>query len=425
MLQSYYSINMKKYTTPILPLLIAGLCLPAAAQTFKKALSTLPEAAQKATSQAGRAAAKRFYFPSYSAELNRELQASLAATAARANALNMSSITNIPPLPEMDYPIFAANMAEKDFLAIDRAERQFYQAEYKQAKEVLNNIKYLASYPSEPSAHDIAELSSQLGFIQNNFLRELVQNALADKDLNVLMLELAEYYTLDMTFEEAAFDYTLRHPHKRTLELRRLMLNPFIADQFKHPITELLSHPKIHPLEQEVFKQALTNLHQEYLRIVQESNKAPGVKTHLAYYDQIIDEIESFVARTGRLPKWNTNNPAEKDLFNRIEYLLSTGPEYSFSNLLTYYQEQLNMTLAIYATTHRSRQETLEAFDSFVKETGLLYPRVMADGVKLVEGEEALFDDLMYWRMKDESSVVSQIQDIQLKHSMPEDLIYK
>ena len=83
------------------------------------------------------------------------------------------------------------------------------------------------------------------------------------------------------------------------------------------------------------------------------------------------------------------------------------------------------MTLAKYATPHRSRQETLEAFDSFVKETGLLYPRVMADGVKLVEGEEALFDDLMYWRMKDEASVVSQIQDIQLKHSMPEDLIYK
>ncbi len=396
----------------VLPILVSGLCVPATAQ-IKKALTALGKET-KNMQTVGKMNLKRFRFPSNAAQLNQTLQQSLAAATQRATLQTPA----LPPLPQHPYMVFAQSAAEKEFLAINNQEHQFYGPEYTAANGLLRQAHYFEMLPGKLTAQDRATLQDGLTFIQNNFLHELLENTLADGNLTQFQLELADYYTLSKPFVEAAFSYTVRHPHKRTLHLRRLMVNPFIDAKFKQPVTYFLAAPKIHPLEYETFKEALANLYQEYKRIEQQSLQAPGIQAQQAFYDNLIDRVETFVAVEGRLPKWNTRSSAEKELYNQVDFALNNAPDFSIPALVAS-KNQLHMVMAKYASKPRSRQETLQAFAEFVKTTGLLYPRALTESNTVLEGEESLFDDLMYWRMVDENAVARKIKDIQWFYSSP------
>ncbi len=419
LLFSYYSIGMKitKHVL-ILPLLLAGLCMPATAQ-IKKALTFLGKEL-KNTHTAPQKGPKRFYFPEYAPQLNVELQRSLAATQQAAVAP-----TTLPPLPS--HPLALANMnaTEKEFLSIMHQEAAFYLPETAQATQLLEQAR-MTLLGERISPNDIEILKGGLYFVENNYLRELLQNTLADNDIEQFIVELSDYYTLDKTFEEAAFNYTLRHPHKRTLQLRRFMLNPFIDPRFKDPITSMLAAPKIHPLEEEVFKQALANLHQEYQRLQTGAADAPGIQQQVAYYDQLIDKVETFANSPlgGRAPKWNTRNPSEKELYNEVDQALYNISDYALP-VLKSKKEELKLVMAKYSLKQRSRQETLYAYENFVKTTGLMYPRALTDSRTVLEGEEQLYDDLMYWRIRDEASMGTKIREIQYKYTTPTDPFYR
>ena len=400
----------------ILPLLLAGLCMPATAQV-KNALKTLGKEL-KSTHTAPKTGPKRFYFPKYAPRLNVELQRNLATAQQTAVAA-----TALPPLPANPLAIGSLNMPEKEFLSIMQREAEFYFPETAQATRLLGQAQLLTE---EITPSDIAALKDGLYFVENEYLRELLENTLADRNIAQFMLELSDYYTLDKSFEEAAFNYTVRNPHKRTLQLRRFMLNPFIDPKFKEPITAMLASPQIHPLEYEAFKQALADLYQEYLRLRNGAADAAGIQQQLAYYDQLIDKVEAFVnsPKGGHSPKWNTRNPEERTLYNEVDQALHNIPDFALP-VLKNKKEELIMIMEKYAPRSRSRQETLTEFEKFVKTTGLMYPRTVTDSRSVLEEEEQLYDDLMYWRLQDEVSVGNQIRDIQSRYSEPEDLFYK
>ena len=401
----------------ILPLLLAGLCVPASAQ-IKGALKTLGKE-MKNTRLSPKQGPKRFYFPKHASQLNVELQRSLAATQQAA------SVATLPPLPTTPIAIGDMNAAEKNFLSIMNKEKSFYFPETAQATLLLEQAQFtLASEKVLPA--DIEALKEGLFFVENGYLRELLENTLADRNIEQFMVELSDYYTLGKSFEEAAFNYTVRNPHKRTLQLRRFMLNPFIDPKFKEPITAMLAAPKIHPLEYEMFKQALSNIYQEYQRLQTGASDAVGIQQQIAYYDQLIDKVEAFVNHPtgGRAPKWNTRNPKEQELYNEVDQALHNIHDFDLP-LLKNKKEELKLVMAKYTPKHRSRQETLFAYENFVKTTGLMYPRTVMDNRNVLEEEENLYDDLMYWRLRDETSVANQIREIQNRYTEPSDLFYQ
>lgn len=364
-------------------------------------------------------APKRFYFPQYAPQLNRELQQSLALTVQRATLESK----DLPPLPQQPYKIFALNLPEQKFLSLDAKEQAFYAPETDQATQLLQQFQYDIAFNGNVSDAALASLQNGLFFVQNDFLRNLLENALAAKDFDQFALELSDYYTLDKSFEDAAFSYTVRHPHKRTLQLRRFMLNPFINEELKKPITNFLAAREIQPAQYEAFKTALTNLHQAYSQLQTQALSAPGIQAQQEYYANLIDRVEAFVTQNGRLPKWNTRSQQEREFCNEIGNALSNDT--LSIPVLEASQNGLKMILAKYATKHRSRQETLAAFEAFVKTTGLMYPRPVTESNTVLKEEELLYDDLMYWRTLSEASVGDQIRMIRFRYSEPSDEFYR
>ena len=75
--------------------------------------------------------------------------------------------------------------------------------------------------------------------------------------------------------------------------------------------------------------------------------------------------------------------------------------------------------------TYLSKQETLQLFEKFVQVTGRPYPRSMQEKGNIPWDEERLFDNLMYWRTQDEPGVNKAIHNIQVRHALPDNPIYK
>lgn len=295
---------------------------------------------------------------------------------------------------------------EKEVLLANLEEQAFYAPEIAKALELHSYLLSLHKLDDEEEAV-IAEMI--LKNVKNHSLQTYLFRSLADKDLYMLDLDLMEYFSLDeeKSVELSAFNYTLRHPHQQILMMRRLLNNPLVDEEVKKPLREFLNKSKIKPQEFPAFQTAIFNVYQQYQNRLAAATESDIIQIQADYYAKLTDRLGDFIAtHDGRRPKWNTADPKEMLLFDEIEWMQSHQDINAFEPLLSY-QNALNIVWDNAAPTYLTRQETLELYDAFVKETGRFYPRSLRDklkpGEKRFEREEELSDNLSYWRVEDSS----------------------
>ena len=368
---------------------------------------------------------KRFVFPKQVltaqgmhtlGQLNTALQHNIARA-----QLQAPQAASIPSLPM--FAVLSQGIPEKTFLELSTREHLFYQQENTQAYSLLSQIKMLRSFYIQQIDADrnlINDIVTNITRIKNNFLRNMALSLWEDGDLESLQIELSQYYSLGMPFEEAAFNYTLRHPYKRNLQTMRLLHNPFISQEFKEPVLVFVNQSLISVADKEAFKQALQNLQAEYERIQQNAASTPAIKAQVNYYKQTLDDLRRFIQTNPehRRPKWNTRNTAEQELHNRIEYLISVEKQYNYEPFAAYHQ-QLHALWDQHTPHYWSKQQTLQAFENFLQNApkGLTYPRSLQDKGNISLEEELLFDNLVYWRTQGETDMNKAIREIQLRYS--------
>lgn len=432
---------MKKTITILLSsLLIISVAFPAFAQNKKElvkkgAKALFADGSVFVPARIG--GIKRFEWrPELTKPIQRTLPAALGAPMERAVITQMAPATGkykdlLQPAPSPAFfNVLDGNTPHKHFLSLAAEEQLFYQQEITQATSLWEKMKSLQTDASALTPTLEGSILADLALIQNDHLRAVLYQALTVRDFNAMACDLQDYFTLgDKSFEETSVAYTARYPHKRNLQTLRLLHNPFIDESFKTPIKEFLSKSAILPQQYPQFKQALYALQSEYNRImelvtkdherlVSQALQTHEVQEHLQEYEDIMHALQTFFKMNGRLPQWNTPSETEHLLYVRAKNLASVAYAWTFEPFLSK-RAELAAFLKAHEPKHRSRQETLEAFERFVKNTGMLYPRSAVHFPTIPAEENQLSEDLLYWRTKT-SNLEDHIRVIQRRYAQPE-----
>ena len=416
---------MKTTNLFIVALCLTGLTAPAAAQGSK----TLPAAARAIMEKTPKRiqGPKRFVFPTefrlpatqnpYTlTQLNEALQRNIAQT-----QLAVATGATPPNLPW--FHALWQGSPEKTFLDLSAQENKFYQQEMFEAKTLLSQIQLLQKFVLEHTSQQIqpetsllVNITKNIVKIKNDYLRNMLLSMWEEGSLEAIQIELIQYFSLGIPFEDAAFNYSLRHPYNRNLQTTRLLHNPFIDKKFKEPVEAFVNKPIISLADKETFKAALRNLQAEYDRIRQEATQTLGVQVHIDHYKQIIGDLRLFIQKKNRRPKWNTRDAAEQELNFCIENIFYHEQQFNFAPFAEYHQ-QLHDLWDKYEPQFWTQEQTLQAFEKFMQHApeGRVRPRAMNDAENIPPEEELLHDNLMHWYVKD-SSFSGRIDKIAAKY---------
>lgn len=345
-----------------------------------------------------------FVFPRQTAtKIQRAVSAGIfsAESATRKEAaqiLNVPSISLNNTEPIRNSYILGATPIEKEMLLVLKKEEQFYSAEIDAARSILNQILDIHILTEEGKA----SLSLQiLVNIKNHHLMTLLLNELENCDIYNMALDLTDYFCLDKKFEEAAFDYTIRHPHQMILNMRRLIQNPLIDQKAKDTIKSFLHQNTIAPEDYDAFRDAISIIHQQYVTRVETAKNSDNVQAFVHYLDDLNNRFIQFVYKNNRAPKHNTTDEAEQSLVNEVEWALAHKETLNFAPVSSYWK-MLNINFKQAPQKVLSFNETIVAFDKFIQNTGRLYPQPISNGVVPSPEETLLWDSLLFWRSRDE-----------------------
>ncbi len=313
----------------------------------------------------------------------------------------------------------AATPLEKEVLIANKAEQKFYEPEITAARKLHNLVLGIKQLNEE---NTVLIASAILNDIKNHALQTYLLQSLAKQDIYMLDTDLTEYFGLEKNFEITAFNYTLRHPHQQVLMMRRLLNNPLVDEATKQTVRAFLNKPRITPEEFPAFQNAIAALQDQYTQRMLAAQESDIIQTQVAYYAKLVDRLGDFIAQYGRIPKWNTTNPVEIQLFDEIEWVHENEWRNQFEPALSY-QHALNLVLKNAQPSYLTRAETIALFDDFVRTTGRIYPYSLRNQPEKGEipftREEELWDNLSYWRIKD-SSLTAELADIYRKYAHQE-----
>ena len=148
-----------------------------------------------------------------------------------------------------------------------------------------------------------------------------------------MALDLTDYFSLDKPFEQAAFDYTLRHPHQMNLNMRRLMYNPLVDEDVKNRLKYFFSAEYIPVEEYEGFQSIIHTAHLQYKRRLAAAQEADIINAQIRYYQEVTDRLRNFIKEEHRLPSWTTRSVKELSLYDEIALIMSNDPINDFPQI--------------------------------------------------------------------------------------------
>lgn len=312
--------------------------------------------------------------------------------------------------------LVAGQPVEKEILTKMREENLFYTPEINAARAIRNKILNISVLTEE----GITTLSQDIQRdIKNHYLKQALLTNLEKLDIYNMALDLTDYFCLDKPFEEAAFNYTLRHPHQMNLNLRRLMYNPLVDETAKKNLKHFLTKENLLPEEYTAFRDAVKEAHSQYQKRISAAKFSEIIQLQTLYYEAFAMRLDEFIRHNGGyLPKWNTRDKQEQDLWEEYQWIVQHD-EYNRYNPLISYRKQIQVIWdAGYVPPVLSRQETLALFARFIEKTERAYPEpVHSDAYKQAgfipfDEEELLWDSLQYWRQEDESGMFQDVMRI-------------
>ena len=307
---------------------------------------------------------------------------------------------------------------EKEVLVLKSIEEKFYAPEIDAGRAIRNQI--LSKKMLTPMGrNEVAQAIT--ASIKNNTLYHILMEEFDRFDIGSMALDLTDYFCLDKPFEQAAFDYTVRHPHQMNLNMRRLMYNPLVDDGIKNRLRFFLESPSITPDQFGQFRMAIRSAHLQYKQRLAAAQNSDIIQAQIRYYQDLTTRLSDFIVENHHQPEWNTASIKEQELFDELDWVKANDATNQFPQILPYRQALQAVWDSAPAPTILPLEETLALFEQFVVTTGRQYP--MSQREKLKKGqiafkqEKILWDSLSFWRIQDESSTYSALTQIISKHS--------
>lgn len=162
------------------------------------------------------------------------------------------------------------------------------------------------------------QFAARFDKIPNPTLRRDLSQALQEENFPVLDRDLREYYSLGMDDAAAALQYAMHHSHGRNLALRRLLVSPFVNQNYKAVIKRFLSHRQIEEANVTDFVDILVKAFQGQQGLKAFLSQSSPVQTKIRNLDSFINRFDSFVKENGRVPDAQTADEVEHNL--ALEY---------------------------------------------------------------------------------------------------------
>ena len=295
---------------------------------------------------------------------------------------------------------------EKEVLTVMANEEAFYAPEIEAGRTIRQQILDITVLEDEGLLAIVANIHN---YIKNHTLQSLLLEELENYDIYNMALDLTDYFTLDKSFENAAFDYTIRHPHQMNLNMRRLMYNPLVDPAVKNRLKYFFQAHYI-PLESyPSFRTAIRTAYLQYNQRIAVAQGSDIIIAQIRYYKDLTNQLSDFIVKNDRLPKWNTRSTKEADLFDELEWIFMNDRINQFPQIQPFREALQAVYDSAPAPTILSMDETIALFEEFVKTTHRRYPNSLRDKLKKgqipFEQEELLWDSLEHWRIESESTI--------------------
>jgi len=246
------------------------------------------------------------------------------------------------------------------------------------------------------------------GYLVSNSLIEQLNFALEKGDFKAMFQDITEYYLLHNTpFTQAAFDYLIRHPHGRILKLKQLLKDRSIAKALKQPVEDFIAKDIIPVEDQPALYKALEDLNNAHTQIVTAAIESPAIQEEIAFYQNLVNELNAFHAKHHRMPMWNTLDKAELELYNRYIWVLQLDPTRLYNPVATYYKEVQNFKKND-DLRYWTLDKTLEKFEQFLYESNGRYPKNLRNAPQVAAEENELYNNLSHWRHDRTGNVIIQ-----------------
>ena len=390
---------------------LAALCLGTAITCFAQG-KNLAKGAAEGLFKAPRTTQgtiQRFVFPKSSV---RNIRAGIAAGKLERQVLPavnplLPQVTASPRDAFQNAQLTAGYPVEKEVLVKLLQEERFYAPEIDAGRAIREQILSIHVLTDEGQIQLAQAIHS--GIVNHTLKANLLQN-LANFDIYNMALDLTDYFSLGKPFEEAAFDYTLRHPHQMNLNLRRLMYNPLVDDSVKNRLKYFLEATELVPEEYDSFRSAIRTAHLQYKERKNAAQLSDVIQAQVAYYKDLTKRLDDFIVlHNGHQPKWNTQDIQERNLFNEYEALTRNDFINQFHPIISLRKQLQVIWDTAQEPTLLSMQDTLKLFEEFVKTTHRRYPaplmQPLAPGEISFEQEELLWDSLDFWRIHSETAI--------------------
>lgn len=303
--------------------------------------------------------------------------------------------------------LISGRPVEKEVLSSMLEENKFYAPEIDAGRAIRDQILNITVLEDEGQAA-LAEAIQQN--IKNHTLKVMLLQNLENFDIYNMALDLTDYFCLDKSFEDAAFDYTRRHPHQMNLNLRRLMYNPLVDPAVKTRLKYFLEESSLLPEEYDLFRAAIRTAHLQYQQRLSTAKYSDIIQKQVAYYEDFAKRLDKFIVlNNGVRPKWNSANPEEQQLFDEYGTLAQYDFANQFNPILTYRKQLRIIWETASAPKVLSQEQTIALYEDFVKTTHRIYPHTLrnvpAEQDVPFAQEELLWDSLDYWRTENEAAI--------------------
>ena len=337
-----------------------------------------------------------------------------------------------------------ASSAPLDFLNATYKNEPLVQAEIKKAHNLIHSIHRAwtsKGYFDQEATSRLKQAIEET--IVNKSLKEALLRSLEEQNLNMLITDLADYYTLPKNyivslnvkhltglnsteaFVESATNYLLRHPHKTNFTLRQLLKHPAVSEQLKGNIQHFLQIPVISAEDVPYLKNLLAEIYGQHVRTISLSKSSPQIQKAYASHVAMRIELEKFIAQHGRMPKFNTTSLEERNLKTNIDFLLNHAQ--LFPTSISEIRAEIKAIAELaekYEIHYPSQEVVLEKFEQFVKNTGRTWtrgfePEEVSGNAKLqpVSVEEAQLHEEICYHISNDSYFYSKLQNIVRKYN--------
>lgn len=307
--------------------------------------------------------------------------------------------------------------------------------------QALQSLREIHSFATDPHMGKGAPyLIHQLkNFVKEPYLMRVMKEDLSHHQYDLAMRDLADFYGLsvefiprssgyfagypwNMTSDEDIFvfttiDFLNRHPHKVPLRLREMLKTPEIGSQYKGIINAYLRQPM--PFSQECIPGLISTLREIYGKYdtsLKQAHQSQEVRITRSYYNQVLTDLEDFVAVHHRAPRWD-GPMEERHLYNQLTVITHEN----FFNLFTealHPLQQIKDILAQYPTVLFSWQSTIERIEAFIQKNGF-YPRSYAATNGHTTEEELQLLDHVRHHTNLNPLLYQDIENLKAKYNLP------